>query len=351
MLFLSSRESEVHFLSNILKTDIKIAEGKESYDECVKNTLANKEVLARILKHVVSEYEHYDIETIKDCIENVEVSKKTVHPNSTPPKISGMQTESSIVDEGVVRMDIVFSSYLPSEKSKIKLIINLEIQKSSNPGYALVTRGLYYCSRLISSQYGKEFKNSRYDDIKKVYSIWIICDSEGKMHDSILSYKISENVVCGTSCFQKNNYDKIQVVMIYLSKDISDNNVPYIIGMLDALLIDNKSANWRIDVLSNKFGVSMEDDMKGGLKEMCNLSEAVFERGEKQGFERGDKHGFERGDKHGFERGDKHGFEHGKDIFEQAVVLYQNGVTTIDKLIANGIDADTARRVINIFER
>ena len=62
---------------------------------------------------------------------------------------------------------------------------------------------------------------------------------------------------------------------------------------------------------------------------MCNLSEAVFERGEKQGFE--------------------HGFEQGKDIFEQAVVLYQSGITTIDKLIANGIDADTARRVINIF--
>ena len=73
--------------------------------------------------------------------------------------------------------------------------------------------------------------------------------------------------------------------------------------------------------------------MKGGLNEMCNLSEAVFERSVK----------------HGFERGDKHGFEHGKDIFEQAVVLYQNGITTIDKLIANGIDADTARRVINIF--
>ena len=70
---------------------------------------------------------------------------------------------------------------------------------------------------------------------------------------------------------------------------------------------------------------------------MCNLSEAVFERGVKHGFERGVKHGFERGDKHG------------KDIFEQAVVLYQSGITTIDKLIANGIDADTARRVINIF--
>ena len=69
--------------------------------------------------------------------------------------------------------------------------------------------------------------------------------------------------------------------------------------------------------------------MKGGLNEMCNLSEAVFERGVKHGFERGDKHG--------------------KDIFEQAVVLYQSGITTIDKLIANGIDADTARRVINIF--
>ncbi len=73
--------------------------------------------------------------------------------------------------------------------------------------------------------------------------------------------------------------------------------------------------------------------MKGGLNEMCNLSEAVFECGVK----------------HGFECGVKHGFERGKDIFEQAVILYQSGSTTIDKLIANGIDADTVHRVINIF--
>ena len=35
------------------------------------------------------------------------------------------------------------------------------------PGYPLIKRGIYYCSRMISAQYGTEFTQSRYADIKE----------------------------------------------------------------------------------------------------------------------------------------------------------------------------------------
>ncbi len=54
----------------------------------------------------------------------------------------------------------------------IRLIINIEAQNDFYPGYPLIKRGIYYCSRMISAQYGTEFKNSHYENIKKVYSIW-----------------------------------------------------------------------------------------------------------------------------------------------------------------------------------
>ena len=41
------------------------------------------------------------------------------------------------------------------------------------PGYPIVKRNLYYCCRLVSSQYGTDFTNSHYEKIKKVYSIFI----------------------------------------------------------------------------------------------------------------------------------------------------------------------------------
>ena len=55
----------------------------------------------------------------------------------------------------------------------IALIINVEAQNDFYPGYPLIKRGIYYCCRMISSQYGREFTGPHYEKIKKVYSIWI----------------------------------------------------------------------------------------------------------------------------------------------------------------------------------
>ena len=42
-----------------------------------------------------------------------------------------------------------------------------------NPGYRIVTRGIVYCGRMISSQINLEFTLDNYDGCKKVYSIWL----------------------------------------------------------------------------------------------------------------------------------------------------------------------------------
>ena len=75
--------------------------------------------------------------------------------------------------EGVRSYDIKFKVKLPTQE-EAELIINLESQNKYRPGYTLEKRGIYYLSRLISSQYNVEFKNSNFDQLKKVYSI-LIC--------------------------------------------------------------------------------------------------------------------------------------------------------------------------------
>ena len=49
----------------------------------------------------------------------------------------------------------------------------MEAQNQFYPGYPLIKRGIYYCCRMVSSQYGTVFTSSHYEKIKKVYSIWI----------------------------------------------------------------------------------------------------------------------------------------------------------------------------------
>ena len=41
---------------------------------------------------------------------------------------------------------------MPARKQRIKLIINVEAQKEFRPGYSLITRGIFYGARILSSQ-------------------------------------------------------------------------------------------------------------------------------------------------------------------------------------------------------
>ena len=41
-----------------------------------------------------------------------------------------------------------------------------------------LNRAIFYVSRLISSQKERDFENSSYDDIKRVYSIWVYMNME-----------------------------------------------------------------------------------------------------------------------------------------------------------------------------
>lgn len=54
-----------------------------------------------------------------------------------------------------------------------QIIINVEAQKDEPSKYDIFNRAVFYVSRLISSQKERDFKNSDYDNIKKVYSIWV----------------------------------------------------------------------------------------------------------------------------------------------------------------------------------
>ncbi|MBS6520250.1 MAG: hypothetical protein KH359_06235 [Clostridiales bacterium] len=71
-------------------------------------------------------------------------------------------------------------------------MINLEAQRDFCPKYSIVTRGIYYGARMISSQKGTEFSGSNYDEIKKVYSIWICMNVPRYIGNTILEYSLTK---------------------------------------------------------------------------------------------------------------------------------------------------------------
>lgn len=77
--------------------------------------------------------------------------------------IEGLNTEDDIPNEGKITYDIKFYVILP-DGEHTKIIINIEAQKDSKPGYDLVTRAVFYCARLLSAQLDKEKKKRKLEE-------------------------------------------------------------------------------------------------------------------------------------------------------------------------------------------
>lgn len=96
-------------------------------DANAKEVLSNVQILARILKHTVSELKELSIDEIIYLINpaQVEVSTRPVEPGLTNlGKVEETLTENIILGEGTIFFDIRFSIYY-KEKS-LKILLNIE---------------------------------------------------------------------------------------------------------------------------------------------------------------------------------------------------------------------------------
>lgn len=273
---------------SILYKDLEVSRAKEIYDESCKNILANKIILAWIMKSCMKEYKDCSIHDIADhYIEGTpEISQREVHrdeaPASDPGKIRGENTEDKAVNEGIVRYDILFRAILPQGQEKIELIINIEAQKDFYPGYPLIKRGIYYGCRMISSQYGTIFTNSHYEKIQKVYSIWICFNPPEKRKNSINIYSVKEKSVVGKVKEKEADYDLLTAVMICLDsgkEEKEGTEESEILRLLEVLFSTEKELKEKEKILENEYGITMTYEEKEEVEKMCNLSEYVWEKG------------------------------------------------------------------------
>ena len=274
---------------NSLAHDIK-SSADAKYDAVCKRLLAYKEFLARIMQRCVVEFKDCSIDDIinKYIEGEPHVAEIGVHPNTSNVKlITGMNSEDKSLNEGWVTYDIIFYALAPQDGYLIKLILNVEAQNDTNPGYPLTKRALYYCGRMLSAQYGREFVNAEYEKLKKVYSIWICTDGPLYKQNTINIYSVKEDSFVGEHVEPVNNYDLLTVVMIYTAVDFMDLQDD-VIKMLSVLLSRNLDAQERMNILEDSFGLAMTEKVKQEVDEMCNLSKGIREEGEAIGIVKGE---------------------------------------------------------------
>ncbi len=265
-------------------------EQKRQYDAACKNVLSEKGIIANILQDCVGEFQTCSIdEIVNHCIEDQpETGTVLVEPNGGISRITSQQVEDKSEREGTVFYDIRFTAVAPSDGKPIRLIINIEAQNNFHPGYPLLKRAIYYCSRMISSQYGTVFIKSHYEKIEKVYSIWICTMPTKKWAYTITRYRMCEENLVGQTQAPREDYDLLTPILVCLgSKQYTE--LKGLLRMLNLVLLDNISPESKTKTLKEEFHVQVTPHLEKGVAEMCNLSEGIEKRGEARGQARGDE--------------------------------------------------------------
>ena len=264
--------------------------------------MAEKVILAWIMKSCLAEYADCTVNEIaeKYIEEKPQVAQIPVAPDErqNTSVIQGAGVEDTTITEGTVTFDIRFHAAVPVSREQIGLMINIEAQNQFYPGYPLTKRGIYYCCRMISSQYGTVFTGSHYEKLKKVYSVWICMDPPKSRENTITRYFIQEGNLIGRVREPVKNYDLLSVLLL-CPGDPESSGSEGILKLLGVLLSSEIKANDKKKLLEQEFHIEMNRTMEREVEQMCNLSQGVEQRGIQKGIQRGIQKGIQEGMKKG----------------------------------------------------
>ena len=285
-------------INTTIAEDIHITGDDARLDASCKRLLSEKRILAWIMKSCLEEYRDCDVKDIAEkYIEGQpEVGVVPVAPDETnAARIRGIHNEDTSLTEGTVTYDIRFLALAPVSGELIQMIVNVEAQHRFKPGYPLIKRAIYYCSRMISAQYGAEFTHAQYQKIKKVATIWVCMAPPEERRNSITRYRLVEENLIGEVKERVRDYDLLSVVMLCLG-GADGENYDGVLKLLDVLLSSEAGEEEKKRVLENDFNIPMTQTLESEVRAMCNLSQGVMEKGIEQGI----KQGVEQGKAEGF---------------------------------------------------
>ena len=301
-----------------LKNVLGATESKAQYDASAKRLLGQKSILAHILVKTVDEFQGMNPREVERYIEGTPcISTVPVEPGLTNvvrgkngERLTGFNTESGELQEGLVRFDIVF-----------------------------------YVSRLISSQKERDFENSSYDDMKRVYSIWVCMNME---ENTMSHIHLTKDDLIGRHDW-KGKLDLLNIVMIGLAKELPEHSEMYELHrLLGALLSNRLSLGEKLDIIGGEYAIPMEEDLRKDVSAMCNLSQGIEEEGiaigHAAGLEEGRTAGLAEGREAGLAEGHEAGFIEG----EAGLILkmYKNGFTAEQIAAATDKDIEEVERLI-----
>lgn len=239
-------------------------------------------------------------------------------------KITGLNTENFEKNEGLICFDILF--FVRTHDRKSRIIVDVEIQKDEPTAYHILNREVFYVGRQISAQKDREFIKSQYNDMKKVYGVWVCLNQK---NDTLQHIHFNKEELIGEQTW-KGEMEIPNIIMLGVSKELSEPKEGKTLHRLLGTLFSNRlEADEKISILENEYHIPMEEKSREELNIMCNLGQGIRERaiaeGRIAGRIEGERIGERRGEKRGRRIGEECGEKRGKRIWEErSMRLIQN---------------------------
>ena len=261
-----------------IKNAVSAADKDAQYDEKAKRLLGNKIILAHILVKTVDEFKGMNPKNVVSYIEGEPfISVVPVEPGLTNAeqekdgqRIVGLNTENAEIHEGLIRFDIIF--YVRMKDGISQVIVNLEAQKDEPTGYHILNRAVFYVSRLVSSQKERDFVGINYNDIKRVFSIWVCMNMDENSMDYV---HLTDDKLLGSYPW-KGGIDLLNIVLIGISNELPEHDEKYELHrLLSTLLSMELSVDEKLGIMAKEYNIAVDDRIREDVSAMCNLSQGI----------------------------------------------------------------------------
>ena len=261
-----------------IKNAVSAADKDAKYDEKAKRLLGNKIILAHILVKTVDEFKGMNPKNVVSYIEGEPfISVVPVEPGLTNAeqekdgqRIVGLNTENAEINEGLIRFDIIF--YVRMKDGISQVIVNLEAQKDEPTGYHILNRAVFYVSRLVSSQKERDFVGINYNDIKRVFSIWVCMNMDENSMDYV---HLTDDKLLGSYPW-KGGIDLLNIVLIGISNELPEHDEKYELHrLLSTLLSMELTADEKLGIMETEYSIHADEKIREDVSAMCNLSQGI----------------------------------------------------------------------------
>ena len=261
-----------------IKNAVRAADKDAQYDEKAKRLLGNKIILAHILVKTVDEFKGMNPKDVVSYIEGepfisvvpVELGLTNAEKEKDGQRIVGLNTENAEINEGLIRFDIIF--YVRMKDGYSQVIVNVEAQKDEPAGYYILNRAVFYVSRLVSSQKERDFVGINYNDIKRVFSIWVCMNMDENSMDYV---HLADDKLLGSYPW-KGGLDLLNIVLIGISNELPEHDEKYELHrLLSTLLSMELSVDEKLGIMAKEYNIAVDDRIREDVSAMCNLSQGI----------------------------------------------------------------------------